>query len=68
MYLIIGKTYTALHCQGKIIRFKFEGCDENGTVIIEIPPGSGERVRFESVFPSPGSWLCYWLLAENHQG
>jgi hypothetical protein len=38
MYLIIGKTYAALLANGMVLRFKFDGCDENGTVFIEVPP------------------------------
>ena len=64
MYLVIGNTYAALLTDGMVIRFRFEGCDKYGAVMIETSPGSGKRVRFDSVF-STSNWLAYWLIAER---
>ncbi len=63
MCLIIGSTYTVLLANEVVVRFKFEGCEENGTVLIEIPHASGERVQLDSVF-TPSNWLAYWLVAK----
>lgn len=59
MQLTIGKCYAVLLANKNVIEFRFEGVDQNGQVIIESPPGSGNRVPFHSVI---GAYTAYWEI------
>jgi len=67
MNLTIGECYAVLLTNGAVVQFRFLGCDGNGQVVIEVPPGTGNRVPFNSVVTS---YQAYWPIPapQNQKG
>lgn len=61
MFLSIDKCYAVMFEDGVIARFRFKGCNEDGQVMIELPPGN--QIPFYDLLGTK-KWLLYWEISE----
>ena len=61
MNLTLGNCYAVLLANGEVVHFRFEGCNANGQVVIEVPPGSGNKVPLNNVITA---YKAYWSLPD----
>jgi hypothetical protein len=62
MELTIDECYAALLDNGTVVRFRFKGWDENGTVNIQMPP-DGKTIPLISVFTEATTCLAYYTTS-----
>ena len=53
----LGLCYAVLRVNGEVVAFRYEGVNENGEDVMEIPPGSGKRVESNGVV---GAYKASW--------